>query len=232
MRRVACINVCLALLVALASARSADTNSPSNSIDEETAARSASGNNGIFGDLRYVYQVYKECSSNELSTCLKLKLLTAMDRVARSVQVDIADGVTLEKDINNLTDNNQEAPRSVQEIKATLPRSLDDREDTLNSMIFEKIVNFFQTHTLKLKLTNVEELQRSLTEEGKFQKSLFQQTKKTNIFLNLIVFFCLLFFSRNRTQEEGQQNGTFGHSAVDWWNSGAAGPRRFGAVGR
>lgn len=153
--------VCLALLLASASARSAETNANTNSIDEQSA-RSAS--TGVFGDLRYVYQVYKDCSGSELSSCLKLKLLTAMERVSRNTQLNIVDGVTLVKDEQAAT---EEEPRSLQEIEASLPRSLDDREDALNSMIMDKIVGFFQSHTLKLKLPNIEELQRSLSEEGK-----------------------------------------------------------------
>lgn len=148
----------LAVFLAAAAARSAET-SP-NSIDEQSAR---SGSSGVFGDLRYVYQVYKDCSGAELSSCLKLKLLTAMDRVSRTVQLNVVDGVTIVKDEGAAT---EEEPRSLQDIEASLPRSLEDREDTLNSLILDKVVSFFQSYTLKLKLPNVEELQRSLTEEG------------------------------------------------------------------
>lgn len=158
--------VSLALLLATASARSAETNSKANSIDEQTAR---SGNNGVFGELRYVYQVYKECAGSELSSCLKLKLLSGMERLSRSLQLNVAEGVTFVKD-DSVPSSSDEPPRSIQEIEATLPRSLEDREDALNSLIFDKIVGFFQTHTLKLKLPNVEELQRSLTEEGENKK--------------------------------------------------------------
>jgi len=119
----------------------------------------------MLGDLRYVYQTYKECSGAELSPCLKLKLLSAIDRVSRSAQLNVAEGVTLVQDES--TSNESEPERSLQEIEANLPRALDDKEDVLNGMIFDKIVKFFQSHTLKLKLPNVEEVQRSLTEEGK-----------------------------------------------------------------
>lgn len=149
--------IVFALLIAIASARSTEMNG--NSIED--TGRSS---NGVFGDLRYVYQVYKECSSADLSSCLKLKLIGAMDRISRSLDLTLADGVTLTKD-NGVAD--EPAPRSEQEIEASLPRALNDKEDALNSMILDKAVNFFRSHTLKLKLPNVEELQRSLTEEGK-----------------------------------------------------------------
>lgn len=154
----------LALLFALVYARSAETNPTSNSIDEE-AGRSA-GNSNVFGDLRQMYQIYKECADEDLSSCLKVRLLSVIDRVSRSVQLNVADGVTFVQDDPISSVGEEEAPKSLQEIEASLPRSLEDKEDALNTMIFDKVVKFFQSHTLKLKLPNVEELQRSLVEEG------------------------------------------------------------------
>lgn len=163
MKRFTHYYVCLAVLLTAVSARSAETNPTSNSINEQQTTRS--NGNGIFGDLRYVYQVYKECSGAELSPCLKLKLLSAIDRVSRSAQLNVADGITLVQDES--TANESEPEKSLQEIEANLPRALEDKEDALNGMIFDKIAKFFQSHTLKLKLPNVEELQRSFTEEGR-----------------------------------------------------------------
>ncbi|XP_066581672.1 uncharacterized protein Osi8 [Prorops nasuta] len=159
------VYACVAVLLATASARSADTNANANSIDEQTARSSSSG---IIGDLRYVYQIYKECAASDLSPCLKLKLVSAMDRVSRSVSFNVAEGVTVVKDGPETTV--EEPPKSVQEIEASLPRALEDKEDALNTMIFDKVIKFFQSHTLKLKLPNVEELSRSLQEEGRKKK--------------------------------------------------------------
>jgi len=168
MKRFAHYYVCLAVLLTAVSARSAETNPTSNSINEQQTARSNS--NGLFDDLRYVYQVYKECAGPELSPCLKLKLLTAIDRVSRNAQLNIADGVTLVQDES--ATNESESKKSPQEIEASLQyRALEDKEDELNGMIFDKIAKFFQSHTLKLKLPNVDELQRSFTEEGRKKKN-------------------------------------------------------------
>lgn len=163
MKQFAHYYVCLAVLVTAVFARSAEINPTSNSINEQQTARSSGI--GVFGDLRYVYQVYKECAGAEMSPCLKLKLLSAMDRISRNLQLNVADGVTLVHDES--ATNESEPEKSLQEIEASLPRALEDKEDALNSMIFDKIVKFFQSHTLKLKLPNVEEVQRSFTEEGK-----------------------------------------------------------------
>ncbi|XP_029160718.1 uncharacterized protein LOC114932598 [Nylanderia fulva] len=159
--------ICLAILVTAVSARSAETNPTSNSINEQQTARSSGI--GVLGELRYVYQVYKECAGAELSPCLKLKLLSAMDRISRNVQLNVADGVTLVHDES--TANESEPEKSLQEIEASLPRSLEDKDDALNGMIFDRIIKFFQSHTLKLKLPNVEELQRSFSEEGRKKKN-------------------------------------------------------------
>ncbi|KAG8038536.1 hypothetical protein G9C98_006232 [Cotesia typhae] len=159
--------ITLAILVVSAAGRSTDSIAKTNSIDEQTGRSSAA--NGLLGELRYVYQVYKECSGEEMSSCLKLKLVTAMDRVSRSAQLNIAEGVTVVRDENS-REKIEEAPKTPQEIEASLPRALEDKEDALNTMIFDKFVRFFQSHTLKLKLPNVEELSRSLTEEGRGKK--------------------------------------------------------------
>lgn len=174
-RRLAHCSVYLALLLAVASARSAETNPTTNSIDEE-AGRST-GNGNVFGDLRQMYQIYKECADEDLSSCLKVRLLSVIDRVSRSVQLNVADGVTFVQD-DPISTNVAEEPKSLQEIEASLPRSLEDKEDALNTMIFDKVVKFFQSHTLKLKLPNVEELQRSLVEEGENIKKKKKKKKK------------------------------------------------------
>lgn len=162
MRDFAYSSVYLAFLLAMASARSAETNPTTNSINEETAR--SSGNSNVFGDLRQMYQIYKECADEDISSCLKVRLLSAVDRVSRSTQLNVADGVTFVQD--EPISNAEEPPKSLQEIEAGLPRALDDKENALNTMIFDKVMKFFQSHTLKLKLPNVEELQRSLVEEG------------------------------------------------------------------
>lgn len=100
-----------------------------------------------------MYKIYQECSAADLSSCLKLKLITAMDRAARSFSdIDLLDGVTFVTDQNKANEVEQAAPRSEAEIEATLPRSLNERENTLNSLIMEKVANFFDSHSLQVKL--------------------------------------------------------------------------------
>lgn len=116
--------------------------------DEESQPRKASS---YFGDIKYLYKTYQDCSAADLSTCLKLKLFTIIDRVARSdSDFKVYEGVTFVRDGEESVD--ETAPKTEKEIEASLPRSLDDKEQTLNSLIMDKIMSYFGSHTLKVSL--------------------------------------------------------------------------------
>ncbi|GJQ85501.1 hypothetical protein Trydic_g23089 [Trypoxylus dichotomus] len=155
--------VLFAIFVTVSYARSTATSQ--NAIPDETPRSEESAS--YMGDLRYIYKVYQECAATDLSSCLKLKLLTTIDRVARNyADVPIIDGVNFVK--------NGEVPKeeikTEAEIEASLPRALSEREVTLNNLIVDKVANFFETHTLQVKLPTASELQRSLTEESRGKK--------------------------------------------------------------
>lgn len=114
--------------------------------DEENQARS------YFGDAKYLFKTYQDCASQDLSTCLKLKLYAVIDRVARSNNdFKVYDGVTFIKEENAADEDNATPVKSESEIEASLPRSLDDKEQTLNQMIMDKILSYFESHTLKVR---------------------------------------------------------------------------------
>lgn len=114
--------------------------------DEESQPRKASS---YFGDIKYLYKTYQDCAAEDLSTCLKLKLFTVIDRVARSnSDFKVYDGVTFVKDGDDTDDSE---PKSEIEIEASLPRSLEDKEQSLNTLIMDKIMSYFGSHTLKVK---------------------------------------------------------------------------------
>jgi hypothetical protein len=118
-----------------------------NKVDkEESQPRKASS---YFGDIKYLYKTYQDCSASDLSTCLKLKLYGIMDRVARSnSDFKVYEGVSFVKDGEEQVD--ESSPKSEEEIEASLPRSLDDKEQTLNTLIMDKIMSYFGSHTLKV----------------------------------------------------------------------------------
>lgn len=102
------------------------------------------------GDAKYIFKTYQECASQDLSTCLKLKLYSVIDRVARSNNdFKVYEGVEFVKEEGS-ADEEQAPPKTESEIEASLPRSLDDKEQTLNQMIFDRILSYFDSHTLKV----------------------------------------------------------------------------------
>lgn len=115
--------------------------------DEESQPRKASS---YFGDIKYLYKTYQDCAASDLSTCLKLKLYTVIDRVARSnSDFKVYEGVTFVRDGEE--DVDESGPKTEVEIEASLPRSLDDKEQSLNSLIMDKIMSYFGSHTLKVR---------------------------------------------------------------------------------
>nr|CAD7588428.1 unnamed protein product [Timema genevievae] len=119
----------------------------SNSVDVEKPRDMGDGDSSSFlGDLTYGFHVYSECSREDLGSCLKLKLVAAMDRAARNAETS------------------RPLP-SEGELEATLPRSLQDKDDTLNGLIIERVVGFFRTHSLQF-----EDSQRSLSDEDQGRK--------------------------------------------------------------
>ncbi|VEN54173.1 unnamed protein product [Callosobruchus maculatus] len=134
-----------------------------------TPRASESSAAGYLADLRYMYSVYQECASSDVTSCLKLKLIAAMDRVARSFnEIPIFEGVTFVKDPKATVVDTE--PKSEAEIEANLPRSLEDKQDALNGMIADKVSNFIGSHTLQIRFPTAADFQRSLTEEGRGKK--------------------------------------------------------------
>lgn len=143
---VKCLIIC-ALVATSAWARTTGTSH--NSIHHQEEARSQESPSYL-GDLRYVYKVYKECAAVDLTSCLKLKLVAAMDRAARSyADMSLFDGVSFVKDPNAAATPIESKTET--EIEADLPRSLSERDDALNSMIAEKASSFLESHTLQVR---------------------------------------------------------------------------------
>lgn len=138
---------CLVLAL-VASAWGRSTTPQQNTITEEARSQE----NSYLGDLRYVYKVYQECATRDLGPCLKLKLISAMDRVARNyAELPIFDGVSFVQDPKAVTLNEI---KTEEEYESTLPRALNERDSALNTMIADKIATFFDTHTLQVSSNN------------------------------------------------------------------------------
>lgn len=93
-----------------------------------------------------------------------------MDRLNRFEAVNISDGlkITRNDDSPLLTLSMSEA-----ELEQILPRKADDRDDTLTSILVEKVAQFFSSRTVQVSLPKVTptELGRELEEgRGKMKK--------------------------------------------------------------
>nr|CAD7204467.1 unnamed protein product [Timema douglasi] len=158
----------------------------SNAVDDDEPRDMDDDSSSSFSaDLAYGFRIYSECVREDLSSCLKLKLVAAMDRAARSYYLEgvrVLDGVAFVHD-PAASDAETSGPLLDEgELEATLPRSLEDKEDTLNGLIIERVVGFFRTHSLQL-----EESQRSLSDEARRRKK-----KKKNKKLGSLLLIPLL----------------------------------------
>jgi hypothetical protein len=151
--------------------RSAD-NHYDNALPEDeprTLAENEDASTSLLGtDFRFLFRIYNDCSQKDLSFCLKMKLVTALDRASKShSDLKLFEGVTFTRDPSAVSDASvNENPISEAELEASLPRGLQDKEDLLDGLIMEKFLAFFKSHVLQFKLPSVQEYQRGLTEEG------------------------------------------------------------------
>lgn len=118
------------------------------------------------GAMRMLRRVYLECRDDDLSSCLKVQVVRAMDRVARSTRkVALGAGVTLERDAD-APEPQQEQGSADDDLEHTLPRSLPERERSLDKLILEKLFGFLQNYSLRLKLPSVAELNGAVGAAG------------------------------------------------------------------
>ncbi|XP_036325223.1 uncharacterized protein LOC118738404 [Rhagoletis pomonella] len=121
----------------------------------------AGGHSGLassgafWGELSQAYRIYKQCAQDNLSVCLKVKLLTGLQRVMRASKVlKLMDGVQFVKSDDEVTSGS--APKTLsftseKELEAVLPRGEAAKEQVLHSMIAREFSNLLQNFTLQVK---------------------------------------------------------------------------------
>lgn len=128
-----------------------------------------SNNNSALG-LRSVFRIYDECQRSDggLSTCLKKKAVTFIDRISKIDVINIGDGVRV-VGVENAA-NMPKSPKMLSENdldQMMVPRSLEERDYLLNSMLTDKLANYISGRKIQISLPQVTstELGRGL-EEG------------------------------------------------------------------
>lgn len=163
--------LCFVLAISCSSARTVNL---SDSKDNVREAKAYTGDSKIsfLSDLTQVYRVYEECNAKELTPCLKMKFITAMDRLSRKVELPITDYLSLVKEDKAETTNEMDN----EVLEATLPRSLEEKEKRLDEIIADKIFNFLASRSFQFKLSGIKDIQRSL-QEGKSSFLLVEKNK-------------------------------------------------------
>uniref|UniRef100_A0A1A9W5N0 Uncharacterized protein n=1 Tax=Glossina brevipalpis TaxID=37001 RepID=A0A1A9W5N0_9MUSC len=110
----------------------------------------------VWKDLSLVYRLYQQCSGENLSVCLKVKLLTGLEKALRSTRnLKFVEGIQFVKSKSDSTDTKIKPILNEKDIEAILPRALEAKEQTLNNMIFKRLANFLQDHTLQIKFPDI-----------------------------------------------------------------------------
>ncbi|XP_049809345.1 uncharacterized protein LOC126252492 [Schistocerca nitens] len=146
------IYVLLAAAVACTQARSVLETNSVDPADEDEGTWSTV----LLRDLRMVYKTYRDCETRgkDVTTCLKVKLLTELDRAARSraPNLRLVDGlVTLVRDDSADGADSRPLP-SEQQLVETLPRSAEDKQQSLDALLVDRASAFLRSRSLQLNL--------------------------------------------------------------------------------
>lgn len=127
------------------------------------------------GDLgmKYITKIYEDCQhADGLVPCLKKKAILFFDRAARMQNIPVFPGVDIVKA------SGPEVPAiSENDIDANLPRGLKSKDETLSTMLWDKIASFANSRTVQFSLPKMsgEELNKGV-EEGKHRLLNFHST--------------------------------------------------------
>lgn len=90
----------------------------------------------------------------QFGTCIKHKLLTALDRINEQPEMELFDGVRLVKDPATAVVTPNDVPRD-----SSAGRSASDAGDdpaSLDTLVVDKAINFFKSRSLQFKLLDNE----------------------------------------------------------------------------
>ncbi|XP_023163726.2 uncharacterized protein LOC111594595 [Drosophila hydei] len=103
--------------------------------------------------------------SDDLTTCLAVKGITALNRAARSNNIELINGVTFQRDPASPVQRSGKS-LSEQDIYAELPQNGDERNGRLVDLAISSATDFLSTHNLEFKLPaeTTQQVARSLDE--------------------------------------------------------------------
>lgn len=101
-------------------------------------------------DISSMYNKYVNYSSSDISVFLKMKLLSSIDSVANK-NFELGNGIRFVRDSTVDDETNEEFNENA--ILKTLPRTLNEKEDILSSLIWKRIGKLMRSHTLQVSRT-------------------------------------------------------------------------------
>ncbi|XP_055852413.1 uncharacterized protein LOC129916462 [Episyrphus balteatus] len=110
--------------------------------------------------------------SDDITTCLAVKGITAMNRAARSNNIVVTNGITFKRDPASPVARNGKA-LSENDIMSELPSESEDRNGRLMDMAMQSVADFFGSHNLEVKVPSetTQEVARAIEEgRGKMKK--------------------------------------------------------------
>ncbi|XP_011505148.1 PREDICTED: uncharacterized protein LOC105367971 [Ceratosolen solmsi marchali] len=93
-----------------------------------------------------------DCFQNEddMFSCMAVKLVSSIERAARSADLNIVDGITFIRDTP--LERSGKSLKPEKEVLSELPREAADRTLELATMLYESAVSFFKSHSLKVNI--------------------------------------------------------------------------------
>lgn len=107
-----------------------------------------------------ILKLINDCSRTDWQSCLKIKMLTHLDKFRNERMISLSDGLTL---INEkYTDEDLTEPIFSEEtLVENLPRNILDRNQVLNALLFDQFTTFAEKYTLRWRMP-------VLHDQGKF----------------------------------------------------------------
>ncbi|XP_059050592.1 uncharacterized protein LOC131845539 [Achroia grisella] len=119
--------------------------------------------------MRYITRLYEDCvHSDGVVPCLKKKAILFFDRAARLEAIPVIDGVDIVKSSETET-----VSISENDIDSNLPRNLNDKNEALTDMLWDRIASFANSRTIQLSLPKItgQDLNKGVEEgRGKMKK--------------------------------------------------------------
>lgn len=102
----------------------------------------------------FVSKIYGDCERKdyELADCLKVKVVSLLDRASRSDVIELGESMTLVRESNRIDHGRA---LSENDIEGTLSGE-GEKGTKLNTMIFDRVSKFLNSHSLKINFPKID----------------------------------------------------------------------------